>query len=677
MATIGLLGAILAGAASVTPASASGERYVALGDSFTAGPLIPNQLTSPAGCLRSDRNYPHVVASQLGLALHDPSCSGAETGDMTSPQGVTPGPNPPQFNSLTSDTDIVTIGIGGNDIGFSSIVKDCVAVFFWVPVCKPKYVANGVDEISNRIAATAPRIASVLQGIHSRSPHARVFVVGYPAILPETGGGCWPSLPLANDDVPWLRDKEKELNTMLAAQAAANGAFYVDTYTPSIGRDACKPVGVRWVEPIIPNGLQAAPVHPNALGEAGMAALVAARITATTPVATTISGTVTDSVSGAPVAGTWVTVLRSTDFSIAAGAVASAAGDFSTPLEAGSYYLYVIDPTGAHSAGFLGAPTTLTVATGDSVDADPTLAPTRGSVSGSLAEDGTNISIGGAWAFALNGSTGAPESGTAANGSGQYSLHDLAPGSHLMVYVDPADSHASEFFANSPDASGAAPVGVSAGGTAVADVSLAAQASTPTGDAISGTVTESGSNNPLSGVVVMALRSADYRMAMASLTDTSGHYDLDLAAGDYLLAFLDPHGGHNMAWHDNQPYFAMANATSVTAPAVANATLARSTGSVSGVVTDGPSGAAIAAAWVVAIGPNGVAGGAATDANGAYTISGMRPGTYRAAIIDPTGAHVLEYWNNSADFAGASSFNVTVGATTTVSVDLVARAAAG
>ena len=58
-----------------------------------------------------------------------------------------------------------------------------------------------------RIAATAPKVAAVLQGIHARSPSARVFVVNYAAILPETGVGCWPQVPLAFADVPYLRGK--------------------------------------------------------------------------------------------------------------------------------------------------------------------------------------------------------------------------------------------------------------------------------------------------------------------------------------------------------------------------------------------------------------------------------------------------------------------------------------
>src|SRR4051795_7797018 len=221
----------------VLPSTAAADSYVSLGDSYVAGPVIPLQI-KPWGCLKSDHNYAHLSAPTLGLTLRDPSCSGAETEDMTGVQGVGPDPTPPQFDALGSDTTLVTLGIGGNDIGFSSLAEDCFSTSPNGSPCHDKYVVNGVDEVSRRIADAAPKVASVLQGIHTRSPSARVFVVNYPAIFPDTGPGCWPQLPVADGDAAWLRDKEKELNQMLADQAAANGANLIDWYTASIGHDA-------------------------------------------------------------------------------------------------------------------------------------------------------------------------------------------------------------------------------------------------------------------------------------------------------------------------------------------------------------------------------------------------------------------------------------------------------
>jgi hypothetical protein len=269
--------ALVVALGSGASAGAAEPSYVSLGDSYTAGPFIPVQIP-PFGCLKSDHNYSHLAAPDLKQkAFRDPSCSGAETEDMTQPQGVDPdGPNPPQFDSLDSNTRIVSIGIGGNDIGFSEIAKSCSTTDPNSHPCQDKYVVNGHDEISERIAQTAPKVGAVLQGIHSRSPKAAVYVVNYLPIFPETGPGCWPQIPVAYADVPYLRAKQKELNQMLADQAAANSATLVDAYSAGIGHDACQPPLIRWVEPAAPAS-PAAPLHPNLFGmQATARVLVAA-----------------------------------------------------------------------------------------------------------------------------------------------------------------------------------------------------------------------------------------------------------------------------------------------------------------------------------------------------------------------------------------------------------------
>ena len=103
------------------------QSYVSLGDSFTSGPLITPQDRAVPGCLRSDANYPSLIAPDLGLpAFRDVSCSGAQTKDMTQVQDVDPDPdNPPQLDGLDRATKVVTLGIGGNDIGFTDIAKKC------------------------------------------------------------------------------------------------------------------------------------------------------------------------------------------------------------------------------------------------------------------------------------------------------------------------------------------------------------------------------------------------------------------------------------------------------------------------------------------------------------------------------------------------------------------------
>lgn len=270
---LALAALVLYGAAA---AGARAANYVALGDSYAAGPLIPNPVL-PLGCLKSDHNYPHLAAPGIGLSLRDASCSGATTVDMTNPQNVEiDGPNPPQFNSLDASTTVVSLTIGGNDIGFSEVAESCITLNPFSHPCLDKYDAGGVDQLKARIEATAPKVAAVLQGIHARSPSAKIYVVNYPAIFPETGFGCWPQMPIGFQDVPYLRSTEQRLDAMLATQAAANGATLVNWYNASIGHDACKSSSTRWVEPLVPGEL-AAPIHPNLAGmEGGASALLAA-----------------------------------------------------------------------------------------------------------------------------------------------------------------------------------------------------------------------------------------------------------------------------------------------------------------------------------------------------------------------------------------------------------------
>ncbi len=272
-------------AAVLTACQPPPDNYVALGDSYTAGPLITPQDPAIPGCIRSDANYPNLIAPDLGLpAFRDVSCSGAETEDMFATQDVDPNPdNPPQLDGLDRSTKIVTLGIGGNDIGFSSIAQKCAELGVQNNLqgspCKDYYTAGGTDRLAAEIAVVGPRLRDVLLAIRSRAPDAKIFTVGYPAILPETTAtfaACQPTIPIAVGDVPYLRDSvEKRLNATIQYTTVSLGHRFVDTYTPSIGHDACQPPVIRWTEPVIP-AADAAPVHPNRLGMEGMADAVEA-----------------------------------------------------------------------------------------------------------------------------------------------------------------------------------------------------------------------------------------------------------------------------------------------------------------------------------------------------------------------------------------------------------------
>ncbi|GAA3810193.1 SGNH/GDSL hydrolase family protein [Streptomyces chiangmaiensis] len=268
-------------AASAVPAAAHGAgpghgtHYTSLGDSYTSGPLIPQQVD--ANCARSDHNYPSIVAAARKVTVFkDVSCGGATTQDMWTSQGT----NGPQLNAVGRDTDLVTVQIGGNDIGFGSIIATCVRLASQDPTgnpCQRSYAASGIDQLTVAIAQTAPKVERVLRAVHARAPHARVLVVGYPDLLPDDGSGCYPSVPFASKDFPYLRDTEERLNLMLRLVAGWSRAEYVDTYAPTRGHDMCKAPADRWIEPLQPAS-PAAPAHPNARGEEAMAQAVLERL---------------------------------------------------------------------------------------------------------------------------------------------------------------------------------------------------------------------------------------------------------------------------------------------------------------------------------------------------------------------------------------------------------------
>ncbi|WP_051709396.1 SGNH/GDSL hydrolase family protein [Streptomyces sp. NRRL S-350] len=285
-------GAVQSGAApSPTPTPPPAGPYVALGDSYTAGIRIPPLTGEPRGCSRSGANYPSLVAKELGLAaaqFHDASCSGARTGDLTAPQDTGDGTNPAQLEALTPDTRLVTVGIGGNDAGFTDVVVQCAkdnlvdAVKSAVKQtraaspCRDHYSAgDGTDEVQRKVDAVGDRLGRVLQDIKRRSPQARVYVIGYPTLFPADPASCLPVLgtALAGPDLGFLGEKEQQLNGMLRKRAQAAGAVFVDTAGASAGHDMCAGEDERWIEPPFPSrGL--APIHPNARGQEAVAGVV-------------------------------------------------------------------------------------------------------------------------------------------------------------------------------------------------------------------------------------------------------------------------------------------------------------------------------------------------------------------------------------------------------------------
>ena len=243
---------------------------------YTAAPLVPNPTGSPILCGRSTNNYPSDVTRALSpSSFTDASCSSATTVNMTQSQSLEGGLQtaPPQFNALKAADALVTVGIGGNDAGLIGVAEECAKLDVVRPfgtACKNHYASGGSDPNVAAINATGPKVAAVIQGIHARAPQAEVMVVGYPDGLPTNGSSCWPLVPISAGDITYINSLETSLNTVLRNAANANGATYVDTFTSSIGHDACKSSGTAWVNGVVPTSA-AFPLHPNQAGEQNMA----------------------------------------------------------------------------------------------------------------------------------------------------------------------------------------------------------------------------------------------------------------------------------------------------------------------------------------------------------------------------------------------------------------------
>ncbi|GGS58444.1 SGNH/GDSL hydrolase family protein [Actinokineospora fastidiosa] len=250
--------------------------YAALGDSYSAASgVMPTAPGSPAQCLRSALNYPNVIAERTGARLTDVTCGAAQTKDFTAAQY--PGIRP-QVDALSADTDVVTLTIGGNDSGiFIRAALTCsIAGFFTGGMGSPCKDQNGSSFEDTVRDKTYPDLVDALRAVRAKAPNAEIAVLGYPWIVPATGG-CFDKITIAAGDIPYMRSLQATLNDAVGRAAAETGATYVDLNGLSDGHDVCQPPGVRWIEP--PIGAQNSIfAHPNALGEREMAAAAMAAL---------------------------------------------------------------------------------------------------------------------------------------------------------------------------------------------------------------------------------------------------------------------------------------------------------------------------------------------------------------------------------------------------------------
>ncbi|QGU05054.1 SGNH/GDSL hydrolase family protein [Corynebacterium comes] len=273
------LGLAACGTDSPVPGSAPVDvpvptyNYVALGDSYAAMGSTSAETTGPDYCLRSSDNYPAGVLSDAQVTGLDATCQGAVTADLLRPRDAGSEIIPAQVDALADSTDLVTLSIGGNDIGFGDIAG-CFLMAMHTRQAS-NCAAAWEAPVSARVAELPGRLDEVYRAIDERSEGARVIATGYLPLL-APGERCAEVEVLSDTDRAWVVSLSEDINRVVAEAAARHDA---ETVLPAAAADhtGCAEPGQRWVDFL---GWQtgAFPMHPTPVGQAVMAEEVLAQL---------------------------------------------------------------------------------------------------------------------------------------------------------------------------------------------------------------------------------------------------------------------------------------------------------------------------------------------------------------------------------------------------------------
>ncbi|HYD06313.1 MAG TPA: SGNH/GDSL hydrolase family protein [Reyranella sp.] len=246
----------------------AGDRYVAMGSSFAAGPGVGRRDPASGRCQRSFDNYAQLLARKRKLALTDVSCGGATTAHILGPWQALP----PQIDAVTADTKLVTITIGGNDLRYIGNMMMAVCGFAPRPAGSTRKCPEPRWPSDADLATVERQLRLIAAGVRQRAPKAKVIFVDYLTVLPPRGTCAVTKLTAEEADE--ARSVAKRLAAVTAQAARREGADVLKASRLSKRHHACsaKP----WT-----NGLAnledlrsgRAVYHPN---DAGMAAIAEA-----------------------------------------------------------------------------------------------------------------------------------------------------------------------------------------------------------------------------------------------------------------------------------------------------------------------------------------------------------------------------------------------------------------
>ncbi|HZR44197.1 MAG TPA: GDSL-type esterase/lipase family protein [Ktedonobacteraceae bacterium] len=195
------------------------DHYYALGDSYTSGEGAP-PYSGIADCVRSVNSY----AYQLGTGIPTPvmiACSGAVTDniDKTVQHPILPGTQLQQLQSSPLSNSLITLTIGGNDVGFANELKTCI---FGLHSCTSRQAV-----ISQKITALEPRLVQVFQEIRVVAPGADIIVLGYPLLFASPNGAHCHNPIIAvgvnGSEMTMIRQLADQMDTVITQAASQAG----------------------------------------------------------------------------------------------------------------------------------------------------------------------------------------------------------------------------------------------------------------------------------------------------------------------------------------------------------------------------------------------------------------------------------------------------------------------
>ncbi|MEV7680659.1 SGNH/GDSL hydrolase family protein [Streptomyces sp. NPDC088341] len=204
--------AFVAAATISTSAQAAAGKYVALGDSYAVAPGTRTYDDPNAECRRGPLTYTRLWAAQHpSVAFVEASCSGATTTDVINSQ----------IPQLTADTTLVTLQVGGNDVGFVDVLTNCILTI------NDQDCVNGVELAKQAAQAyLSPALAQTYAAVRAKAPNARVIVIGYPRLY-TIRGNCG-IFGLSDTERAAMNSAADTLASVTSARAAEAGFEFLD-----------------------------------------------------------------------------------------------------------------------------------------------------------------------------------------------------------------------------------------------------------------------------------------------------------------------------------------------------------------------------------------------------------------------------------------------------------------